>query len=50
MTEEQEEIYNEGRLAFEFGSNEHSNPYAGLNAEFWSDGWEDAQEDQEQSV
>lgn len=52
MTEEQQAIYDEGydegRLAFELGSSEHSNPYTGLDAEYWSDGYEDALEDDAQ--
>ena len=47
MTQEQEDIYNEGRLDYYFGAEEYSNPYTGIEAEYWSDGWEDAAEDAE---
>jgi ribosome modulation factor len=48
MTQEQEEIYQEGYRAQQMGQPEESNPYTGLNAEFWSDGWDDSAEDQSQ--
>lgn len=48
MTEEQQAIYYEGRFAFELGCSEDSNPYTGLDAEYWSDGYEDALEDDAQ--
>lgn len=41
----QEEIYQEGYRAFLDGESEFSNPYTDLDAEYWSDGWEDAKED-----
>lgn len=52
MNEEQQEIYEEGRRAY-FDSvsddiSEFMNPYSGLDAEYWSDGYEDAKEDYEQ--
>ncbi len=45
MDEEQEAIYQSGYQAYLSGESELSNPYFGLDAEFWSDGWEDAKED-----
>lgn len=44
---EKDEIFNEGRLAYFDGAEEHQNPYDGLLAEYWSDGWADAQDDDE---
>lgn len=46
MDEEQESIYQEGYGAYFNGESEESNPYDALNSEFWSDGWDDAKEDQ----
>ncbi len=45
MEEDQDEIYQQGYNAYNSGESELSNPYTGLDAEFWSDGWEDAEED-----
>ncbi len=45
MNEEQEAVYQEGYGAFLEGVKDYNNPYSGLDAEFWSDGWEDACED-----
>ncbi|EIE1260403.1 TPA: hypothetical protein ACF5BV_003913 [Vibrio parahaemolyticus] len=45
MTPEQKEIYEEGYSAFLNSEQDTSNPYSGLDAEYWSDGYEDAQED-----
>ena len=42
-----DEIYNEGYRAFLNDLSEVSNPYTGLDAEYWSDGYEDAREDEE---
>jgi ribosome modulation factor len=47
MSEKQEEIYQEGYRAFLNDESEGSNPYTNLDAEYWSDGWEDANEDYE---
>lgn len=38
-------FWEEGFTAFFLGLSEDENPYTGLEAEHWSDGWEDAQED-----
>ncbi|WP_394222712.1 hypothetical protein [Alteromonas gracilis] len=46
MNDEQEQLYREGYAAFLEGVEEHSNPYSNLDAEYWSDGWEDAKDDQ----
>lgn len=49
MDNEQQEIYNEGYQAYSHDKDEAlSNPYSGLDAEFWSDGWADAEEDEAQ--
>ncbi len=45
MTEDQEEINKEGYNAFLDNQKECSNPYSGIDAEYWSDGWEDAADD-----
>ncbi len=45
MNSEQQAIYQEGYNAYFNGDPETSNPYSDLDAEFWSDGWEDAQDD-----
>ncbi|EJG1732803.1 ribosome modulation factor [Vibrio parahaemolyticus] len=50
MSEEQEIVYQEGYNAFLSGEEELSNPYRGIDAEFWSDGFEDAKEDTEQRI
>lgn len=46
MTLEQQEIYDEG---YHEGSDgyvlEESNPYKGMDAEYWSDGFADGRED-----
>lgn len=42
MNEEQQEIYDEGYRAYESGESAYANPYSGLDAEFWSDGYDDA--------
>lgn len=44
-----EEIYSEGYRAFNDDSSELTNPYSGIDAEYWCDGWEDAKEDEEQN-
>ncbi|MEZ9699743.1 hypothetical protein AB4455_10225 [Vibrio sp. 10N.261.46.E12] len=49
MNIEQQEIYDEGYRAYNSGISEHNNPYTGLEAEFYSDGYEDAKEDAEQA-
>ena len=49
MNNEQQEIYDEGYRAYNSGSSELNNPYTGLDAEFYSDGYEDAKEDAEQA-
>ena len=46
--DDKEEIYSEGYSAFKNERSELSNPYSGIDAEYWSDGWEDAKEDEEQ--
>lgn len=46
MDEEQEAIYQQGYRAFLDGRSELSNPYSGLDAEYWSDGYADAEDDQ----
>ena len=45
------EIMLDGRLAYHDGQEEHANPYdeGTTGFEYWSDGWEDANEDYEQS-
>lgn len=45
MDEQQDQIYQEGYNAYLSDESELSNPYTGLDAEFWSDGWEDGKED-----
>ncbi|NVP01920.1 hypothetical protein HWA77_17025 [Photobacterium damselae subsp. damselae] len=45
---EAEEIYQEGYTAYFDGKDELYNPYDGLRAEHFSDGYCDAQEDDEQ--
>lgn len=47
-TEDAEEAYQEGYRAGSSGCSEESNPYSDLAAEFWSDGYEDAIEDNQQ--
>lgn len=44
MTDD-DDFHQEGCRAFLAGLSEDENPYTGLAAEHWSDGWEDAQED-----
>jgi hypothetical protein len=48
MNDDQQEIYNEGFNDYHRGQDEDCNPYCGLNAEFWGDGWCDACEDDNQ--
>lgn len=48
MTKEQQELYNEGYKSFIFGYSYECNPYSGSNADYWADGWEDAQDDEAQ--
>ena len=48
MSEDQETIYQQGYNAYLCEEMEHSNPYDGIDAEYWSDGWEDAKEDEQQ--
>lgn len=45
MTTEEEEIYDDGYSAYQSGDTEEQNPFLGTEAEFWSDGWSDAEED-----
>lgn len=47
-TSETEQAYNEGCDAYYDGCSEDDNPYDGILAEYWSDGWEDAKEDDKQ--
>ncbi|WP_422483258.1 ribosome modulation factor [Vibrio harveyi] len=42
-------MYQEGYNAFLNDEPELSNPHTDLDAEFWSDGWADAQEDESQN-
>lgn len=49
MNSQQLEIYQQGYNAFLNGEIDTSNPYLSLEAEYWSDGWEDAQEDCQQT-
>lgn len=42
---EAEEIYQEGYQAWRFDLSEDSNPYSGIAAEHWADGYDDARED-----
>lgn len=44
-TEDAEKAYQEGYRAGSSGCSEESNPYSDMAAEFWSDGHEDAVED-----
>ena len=44
---ENNEVYNEGYKAFLNNLTKASNPYTGLYAEYWSDGYEDAHDDEE---
>lgn len=44
MSIEKEAIYREGYAAY-FRMEEEHNPYEGIDAEYWSDGWTDAEED-----
>ena len=37
-----ESVYQEGYGAFLAGVKDYNNPYYGLDAESWSDGWDDA--------
>ncbi|WP_169629274.1 ribosome modulation factor [Ferrimonas kyonanensis] len=46
MDDLSDEIYQEGYRAFNKGEPESANPYSGIDAEYWSDGWVDAQEDE----
>lgn len=48
MNDEQQEIYDEGYSAFYNDKEESDNPYTGIDAEYWSDGWEDASDDESQ--
>lgn len=41
-------LYQDGYNAFLDGDSELANPYTGIEAEYWSDGWQDAQEDEKQ--
>lgn len=45
MNDQQEAVYQLGYQAYLSGESELSNPYDGIDAEYWSDGWEDAKED-----
>lgn len=45
MNEEEQALYDEGYNAYFRDKEDHQNPYNGMDAEYWSDGWEDAQED-----
>lgn len=44
-TEKMNKIYWEGYEAYMQCVPEFNNPYAGLEGEYWSDGWVDAEED-----
>lgn len=44
-----EEIYQEGYRAYHCGIAQEGNPFSDLDAEYWDDGWSDAQEDEAQS-
>ncbi|WP_196160834.1 hypothetical protein [Reinekea sp. G2M2-21] len=52
MTDEQQAVYDEGYRAYFSGRDESNNPYEtgfeGALGEFWSDGFEDAEEDESQ--
>lgn len=48
MDEEQQELYDEGYRAYDPDDLEN-NPYTGMDAEYWSDGYADAEEDDMQS-
>lgn len=43
-----DDIYNEGYHDYQSGFKEWENPYIGLEAEYWTDGWTDAEEDESQ--
>ncbi|ANS87805.1 hypothetical protein VSVS12_04105 [Vibrio scophthalmi] len=45
MDGEELAIYNEGYYAWQQDKKEEDNPYSGMDAEFWSDGWQDAEDD-----
>jgi len=47
MNERNQEIYRDGYEAYDYGETECDNPHTGIDAEYWSDGWEDAKEDHE---
>lgn len=49
MNKEQQELYDEGYSAFHNDKEESDNPYEGMDAEYWSDGWEDASDDEAQT-
>lgn len=42
---ELQEIYDEGYKSALLGESENSNPFDGIEAEYWSDGFEDGKED-----
>lgn len=48
MNKEQEAIYREGYNAFLSNEASHANPYDGLLAEYWDDGWSDAEADEQE--
>lgn len=45
MDNEQQEIYDEGYKAYCPQSENELNPYSGNDAEYWSDGYADAEDD-----
>jgi ribosome modulation factor len=45
MDNNQDDIYQEGYRSCVNGEPELSNPYKGIDAEYWSDGWSDGHED-----
>lgn len=47
MNKDQFDTYQQGYNAYLDGADETSNPYNGLSSELWSDGWQDAEEDEQ---
>ena len=45
MNKEQQAIYDEGYMGYSPCDPEENNPYSGMDAEYWSDGYADAEDD-----
>lgn len=46
MNEEEQALYDEGYQAYFKDQKEDAHNYKGLDAEFYTDGWQDAQDDE----